>query len=78
MDQQLATLRRIVAEWIFHSYTDPAGLTGDQAVAVSTVGHAATTLHERVTAAGIDLSPELDELSAQAAARAFSRFENRD
>ncbi|MFJ9676380.1 hypothetical protein ACIRP5_37110 [Streptomyces sp. NPDC101221] len=74
---ELATLRRLVAEHIFSSYKEPAGLTGDQAVAVAAVGHAATELHETVTAAGIDLAPELDALGDQAAADAFERFEGR-
>lgn len=73
---ELATLRRLVAEHIFSSYAEPAGLTGDQAVAVAAVGRAATELHETVTAAGIDLAPELDALSDQAADAAFARFEN--
>lgn len=80
MDQQteLTTLRRIVAEWIFDSYAEPAGLTGDQAVAAAAAGHAATALHETVTAAGIDLAPELDALSDRAAATAFGRFEGQN
>lgn len=75
MDQQteLTILRKVVAAWIFKSYADPAGLTAEQVRVVDIVGDAATALHERITAAGIDLSPELDELSAQSAARAFQQ-----
>lgn len=72
---ELATLRRLVAEHIFGSYAEAAGLTGDQAVAVAAVGHAATELHAQIAGAGIDLAPELDALSDQAANAAFTRFE---
>ncbi len=72
---ELAILRRLIAEHIFSSYAEPAGLTGDQAVAVAAVGHAATELHAQIAETGIDLAPELDALSDKAANTAFARFE---
>ncbi|MFD6149395.1 hypothetical protein [Streptomyces sp. NPDC060243] len=68
----------IVAEWVFDAWTaETAGLSGEQLTAVGAVARAAENLHERLHAANIDLSPELDTLGDAAAEAAFGRFAER-